>query len=614
MADPAATPLDLTGSTLGDFHILRKLGQGGMGQVYLARQLSLKREVALKLLRRELSANPTALARFQSEAEAVARVTHANIVQVYAIGEFDGHRYMALEYVDGRNLKDFLLRKGVPDLPVAMAVIRQVAAALQRASELGIVHRDIKPENIMLTRKVEVKVADFGLSRFFADAVPGRATNLTQSGVTLGTPLYMSPEQVRGGAVDHRSDIYSFGVTCYHMLAGEPPFQGKTAFDVAMKHISDVPKPLAEHRPDLPPDLCAMVQRMMEKDPDARYQTARDINRDLSKLQRALAANGGTTVGGSGVALGGSGTGLDRLGSGAGLTASGSAAVLVGSASASTSTAGQATTGPSAATLAMPLPTPGSRWMARSVGSALVAGLGIVGWVAYAQTHADDPGSGATAGLPDVRPASRTPNAREKELTAVWENKAAKPMETIDAGLALGLLHLHDVRLDDAEKVFGEMETRLPERKLDWTADAVKRIAEQFRPNGAAEGNEFFRRFVDNWKRTIADRVADVPGRLGQAVVLAERNEPTKSNTVFGQALQSLDSLGPGFLKDMPKGTKARRLPGPDSILGEFLKAHPDFAKAIAAALQRNADNLKQKVPEKFEWLTTPTNLARGPK
>src|SRR5436305_11421916 len=234
-APPPADAADLTGRTVGDFLIRRKLGAGGMGQVYLARQLSLKRDVALKFLRADLNANPTARKRIQTEAEAVARLNHANIVHIYEIRERDGLWYMALEYVEGRNLRDYLARKGPPDLPVCLSIIRQVGSALQKAHEQGIVHRDVKPENILVTRKVEVKVTDFGLSRFFAGPAP--ALNLTQSGVTLGTPLYMSPEQVQGKPVDHRSDIYSFGVTCYHLLAGEPPFRGTTAFDVAYKHV-----------------------------------------------------------------------------------------------------------------------------------------------------------------------------------------------------------------------------------------------------------------------------------------------------------------------------------------------------------------------------------------
>src|SRR5262249_28325169 len=160
--------------------VLRKLGQGGMGQVYLAEQVSLRRKVALKILPPEKAASPEALARFRQEAESVAQATHANIVQVYAYGEAEGVRYMAMEYVEGRNLKDYVAGKGPPELLVALSIMRQVAAALQRAGELGLVHRDIKPENILLTRKGEVKVADFGLSRWLAGDRP--ALNLTQSG------------------------------------------------------------------------------------------------------------------------------------------------------------------------------------------------------------------------------------------------------------------------------------------------------------------------------------------------------------------------------------------------------------------------------------------------
>jgi serine/threonine-protein kinase len=287
---PAASMTDLTGQTLGDFQILRKLGQGGMGQVYLAEQISLKRKVALKLLRPELAANETALTRFKREAESVARATHANIVQVYFIGEHQGLHFMALEYVEGRNLRDYLARKGPPELLLGLSIVRQIAAALQRASELGIIHRDIKPENILLTRKAEVKVADFGLSRVLEGEQP--AVHLTQSGVTMGTPLYMSPEQVEGKPLDHRTDIYSLGVTCYHMFAGEPPFRGSTAFEVALKHVKEEPTPLASIRTDLPPELCAVVHKMMAKNPNDRYQNGRDLLKDLVRVREAL--NGAT--------------------------------------------------------------------------------------------------------------------------------------------------------------------------------------------------------------------------------------------------------------------------------------------------------------------------------
>jgi serine/threonine-protein kinase len=289
----APRPTDLTGRVLGDFQLIRRLGQGGMGHVYLARQLSLKRQVAVKILRTDLAANVTALQRFQQEAEAVARITHANIVQVYSINQADGLHYMALEYVEGRNLRDFINRKGPPDLAVALTIMRQVAAALQRASELGFVHRDIKPENILLTKRGEVKVADFGLSRCFGTEQP---LNITQSGVTMGTPLYMSPEQVQGHTVDPRSDIYSFGVTCFHMLAGEPPFKGQTPFEVALQHVQNEAPPLAEIRPDLPADLCAIVHKMMAKKPNDRYQTGREVLRDLNRLKESLATTAAQTA------------------------------------------------------------------------------------------------------------------------------------------------------------------------------------------------------------------------------------------------------------------------------------------------------------------------------
>jgi serine/threonine-protein kinase len=287
--EPAKPDLDLTGQTLGDYRVLRRLGQGGMGQVYLAEQLSLKRKVALKLLRPEMASNPRALQRFKREAEAVARITHANIVQVYQIDEANGLQFMALEYVEGRNLREHIERKGTPDVLLALSIMRQVAAALQRASEMGIIHRDIKPENILLTRKGEVKVADFGLS--LAPDGDQPAPNLTQSGVTMGTPLYMSPEQVEGKPVDFRTDIYSFGVTSYYMLAGQPPFRGTTAFEVAVAHVQKEPEPLASIRPDLPQNLCAVVHKMLAKDPNQRYQTGRDLLKDLVRLRESLSGS-----------------------------------------------------------------------------------------------------------------------------------------------------------------------------------------------------------------------------------------------------------------------------------------------------------------------------------
>jgi serine/threonine-protein kinase len=285
---------DLTGQTLGDYRVLRRLGQGGMGQVYLAEQISLKRKVALKLLRADLAANAVSLARFKNEARAVAQATHANIVQVYAIDESNGLHFMALEYVEGRNLREYLEKKGPPEILLALSIMRQVASALHRASELGIIHRDIKPENILLTRKGEAKVADFGLSRCFTEE--GQPLNLTQAGVSMGTPLYMSPEQVECKPLDHRTDIYSFGVTCYHMLSGQPPFKGDNPFEVAVKHVREMPVPLGQIRPDLPTELCALVHKMMAKKPAERIQTGREIVHELVRLRDALVGISGTNL------------------------------------------------------------------------------------------------------------------------------------------------------------------------------------------------------------------------------------------------------------------------------------------------------------------------------
>jgi serine/threonine-protein kinase len=272
---------DLSERMLGEFRILRRLGQGGMAQVYLAEQTSLKRNVAVKVLHKDRVADTSYVQRFKTEALAAASLSHPNIVQVLVIGEQDGIQYIAQEYVPGMNLRELLARKGPPEQALAVRIIRQVANALQAAHAAGIVHRDVKPENIMITRKGEVKVADFGLAQLTQD---GERLQLTQAGVTMGTPLYMSPEQVSGKTVDHRTDIYSLGVTCYHMLSGLPPFRGQTAVSVAVQHLKNDPEPLEPIRSDLPPLLCRIVHKMMAKDPEKRYQTALAILKDLKRI------------------------------------------------------------------------------------------------------------------------------------------------------------------------------------------------------------------------------------------------------------------------------------------------------------------------------------------
>jgi tRNA A-37 threonylcarbamoyl transferase component Bud32 len=278
--EPAAEG-DLSGRQVAGFRLLRRLGRGAMAEVYLAAQESLTRQVAVKILKGALAADETYVRRFQNEARAAAALVHANIVQIYEVGSVDGLHYIAQEYVQGLNLQEWMTRRGPPPVKQALAIMRQVAAALQKASSTGIIHRDIKPENILLAHTGEVKVADFGLARVTA---PGATPELTQIGMTMGTPLYMSPEQVEGRALDPRSDLYSFGVTCYQMLTGTPPFRGETALSLAVQHLKSEPEPLEKLRPDLPPALCRIVHRMLAKDPGGRYSSARELLVELRGL------------------------------------------------------------------------------------------------------------------------------------------------------------------------------------------------------------------------------------------------------------------------------------------------------------------------------------------
>ena len=361
---------NLTGVTLGDFQVERLLGRGGMGEVYLARQLSLNRSVALKVLRPDMLTKPTYLSRFEAEATTVAKLNHPNIVTIYTLGCVDDIRFIAMEYVQGTNLRDYIVKKGAIDLPLALSIMKQAGVAIGAAGELGLIHRDIKPENLLLTKKGQVKVADFGLCR---DQDSDRL-EMTQPGITLGTPLYMSPEQAQGHALDHRSDLYSLGVTFYHMLAGEPPFRAETPLAIALKHVKDTPISLAVHRPDLPPVLVALVMKLMAKDPAGRYQSASEMLRDLARIRGSL--NTAAIAVGEPDLTAGTGS----------VSVSGTRAVATSNAAATNGRAG----GSVATTLAASLPAwrrritdlhLGGRSLAAIIGLCLLAGLAR-GWFA----------------------------------------------------------------------------------------------------------------------------------------------------------------------------------------------------------------------------------------
>jgi serine/threonine-protein kinase len=275
---------DLTGTTLGDFQVNRLLGRGGMGEVYLAIQLSLNRSVALKVLHPHFLSKPAYLSRFEAEATAVAKLNHPNIVHVYTLGHVDQIRFIAMEYVEGTNLREYIIKKGALELPLALSVMRQAGQAIGVAGEVGLIHRDIKPENLLITRKGRVKVADFGLCR---DMGSDRF-HVTQPGITMGTPLYMSPEQAQGRALDHRSDLYSLGVTFYHMLTGAPPFRAESAIALAMKHVNDPPVSPRVHRPEIPIELERLVLKLMAKNPADRFQSAAEMLAELAKIRSTL--------------------------------------------------------------------------------------------------------------------------------------------------------------------------------------------------------------------------------------------------------------------------------------------------------------------------------------
>lgn len=276
---------DLSGRDLAGYRLLRRLGRGAMAEVYLAEQISLGRQVAVKVLHRNLATDATYVQRFVQEARAAAQLVHTNIVQIYEVGYADGVHFIAQEYVQGVNLAEWLARRGQPELSRALAIMRQVTAALHKAAEHGIVHRDIKPENIMLAASGDAKVADFGLARLYSRE---EAANLTQVGITMGTPLYMSPEQVEGRALDPRSDIYSLGVTSFQMLCGEPPFHGESALAVAVQHLHAQPRRLENLRPDLPLPVCRIVHKMLAKDPRDRYATPRQLLHELRAVSIEL--------------------------------------------------------------------------------------------------------------------------------------------------------------------------------------------------------------------------------------------------------------------------------------------------------------------------------------
>lgn len=284
----------LAGRSFGPYEILSQLGAGGMGDVYLAQDGRLGRQVALKLLPSQFTSDADRLLRFQQEARAASALNHPNILTIHEIGQIDGHPFIATEFIDGVTLRERLTSTSMK-LSEALEIAVQVAAALTAAHAANIVHRDIKPENIMIRDDGYVKVLDFGLAKLtdrpastIDSEAATRALVKTNPGMVMGTVQYMSPEQARGLPVDERTDLWSLGVVLYEMAAGCVPFEGETTTDVILSVVEKEPPPLARYSREIPVELERIVNKALRKNRDERYRTVKDLALDLKSLKQEL--------------------------------------------------------------------------------------------------------------------------------------------------------------------------------------------------------------------------------------------------------------------------------------------------------------------------------------
>src|SRR5882672_8473680 len=269
---------------IGKYRVKGELGRGGMGAVYLAEQPGLGREVAIKELIQSAAADPVALKRFLQEAQVMARTSHPNLVQVHDIELMGDANYIVLEFIRGKSLRDALNQGALP-LPQTFAIMHGVLQALDYAHKRAIVHRDMKPENVLLSDEGDVKVADFGIARLTDDS--GAGSTATKTGTTVGTPQYMSPEQVASSKVDGRSDLYSAGIMFYELVVGQPPFTASEAdgpFTLMAKHVQAPPKPPSVHRPGLNPELEHVILKSLSKRPEDRFQTGQEFDDAMSRV------------------------------------------------------------------------------------------------------------------------------------------------------------------------------------------------------------------------------------------------------------------------------------------------------------------------------------------
>jgi serine/threonine protein kinase len=264
------------------YEILEKLGKGGMGEVYKVKDVKLDEEMALKVLKPEIAAHEGTIERFKSELKLARRIAHRNVCKMYDLNEEGETPFITMEYVEGENLKSFIKEKAKLSEEETIALAKQVCEGLLEAHRLGIMHRDLKPQNIMIDKEGEAKVMDFGIARSVETA------GVTQTGMMIGTPDYISPEQAEGVGVDHRSDIYSFGVVLFEMVTGELPFRGDTALSVVLKHKEQLPQEPKKLNPDISENLSRLILVCMQKEMERRYQTTEALLADLRNIEEGL--------------------------------------------------------------------------------------------------------------------------------------------------------------------------------------------------------------------------------------------------------------------------------------------------------------------------------------
>jgi serine/threonine-protein kinase len=538
--DPTTLPNGpLVGQLLKQFRIVGKLGEGGMGVVYKALDETLRREVALKVLPEELAGDEERRRRFLREARSAAAVTHPNIATVYEIGEADGHVFIAMELIAGRTLRE-LIDGGMPHAD-ALRVAKEVARGLARAHEKGVVHRDLKPENVMVTDDGGVKILDFGLAKLHEptsrDAAPANASHMTVEGRIMGTPGYMSPEQAEGRSdVGAPSDVFSFGVMLYEMLAGARPFSGASSIAVlyAVMHVE--PAPLASVVADLPPELVAVVDRCLKKRPAERFQSGRE-------LMVELGGEGSQRL--EGRPLSGRAPPMEKLPTVSGLGTALGATVASGTAGPSAPTAPPAgppqatvTSGtahpPASFTPAPAPPTSGGRWALVAGGLALLlVGGAAAAWFA-ASTDRPPSVTTSTGSSPSSGSATAAPSAAKHAIDMTDHPLPASSNRDATMAYASAIRRLRT----GAAGAFGDLEKAVA---LDPTMGAAQLRVVLYAPMFPTISAQERRTRYDNVKTdgksleprdqallTVAEVLAEDPPELSRAAArvkkLLERN------------------------------------------------------------------------------------------